>query len=74
MILNTSENIEKAQKQVEKLNGKIVSHLLHSTAHRHVKEENEPMMDNFIDSFQNKYAVEVVGKTMKELVKFIKDV
>ncbi len=73
MILNTVENIEKAQKQVEKLNANFVNKYVNSTNSRHVKEENEPLLDDFIDSFNSKYAKEVVGESMIELVKFLKD-
>jgi hypothetical protein len=73
MILNTQENIEKAQKQVEKLNANFVNKYVNATNIRHVKEENEPLLDDFIDSFNSRYAKDVVGKTMTELVKFLKD-
>jgi hypothetical protein len=73
MILNSRENIEKAQKNVELFNAKFVSKYINETNNRHVKEENEPLLDDFIYSFHSKYAKDVVGKTMTELVKFLKD-
>ena len=73
MILNTQENIEKAQKKVEKLNASFINRYVNETNNRHVKEENEPLLDNLIDSFNSKYAKEVVGKSMTELLKFLKD-
>lgn len=74
MILNTIENIEKAQKKVEKLNGKFIKDSIKKTQQRHVKEENEPLLDMFIEDFRNSYAKNVVGNSMVEIVKIIKDV
>lgn len=73
MILNTQENIEKAQKQVEKLNQKFVDNAIKDKQQRHVKEKNEPVLDDFIDNFRTEYAKTVVGDSMKEIVKMIKD-
>lgn len=72
MILDSEENIEKAQKKVEKMNQKFVENATKKTAQRHVKEKNEPMLDDFIDNFREDYAKHVVGDSMKEIVKMIK--
>lgn len=74
MILNSLENIEKAQKKVEKLNAKFVSNFKENAAQRHVKEQNEPVLDQISNNFQLSYANEVVGKSMKEIVKELKNV
>lgn len=74
MILNSIENIEKAQKQVERLNGKFIKDSIKKTQQRHVKEKNEPLLDGFINDFRNSYAKDVVGNSMVEIVKIIKDV
>jgi len=73
MALDKIENIEKAQKQVEKLNEKFVKNAIKKKNERHVKEENEPVLDVFLDNFRTDYAKTVVGKSMKEIVKFLKD-
>lgn len=73
MALDKIENIEKAQKQVEKLNEKFVKNAIKKKNERHVKEKNEPVLDVFLDNFRVDYAETVVGKSMKEIVKFLKN-
>lgn len=73
MVLNSYEEIQKAQKQVEIFNGKFVKNAIKQKEQRHVKEENEPVLDEIINDFQNSYAKKVVGKSMSDILKFLKD-
>lgn len=72
MSLHDLESIEKAQKGVEKMNGKFVSKFISDAVERHVKEENEPMLDKFINDLQVSYAIETVGKSMREVYQLLK--
>lgn len=72
MSLDSLDDIEKAQKKVEKLNQKFVDSATKKKQQRHVKEKNEPLMDDFTDNFRESYAKTVVGDSMKEIIKFVK--
>ena len=72
MILNSQEEILKAQKTQEKINDKFVQNSIKKKEQRHVKEENEPLLDDFLQNFRESYAKKVVGDSMKEVVKEIK--
>lgn len=73
-MLNSQEKILKAQKQVEKINTKTISKKIKAKQKRHVKEKNEPVLDEIIKDFRLDYANTVVGDSMKEIVKEIKDI
>lgn len=68
----TKNLISKAKKEAEILNAKLVDKYVKDTSERHVVEENEPLMDDFIDNFHQQYGDKVVGKSMKEIIKIIK--
>ena len=74
MVLNNQDEILKAQKKVEKLNGKFIKNAIKKKNERHVKEENEPVLDDIINDFQSNYAKKVVGQSMTDIVNFLKDV
>jgi hypothetical protein len=71
-MLNNQDEISKAQAKVEKLNNEFVKSATKKKQERHVKEKNEPLLDDFLDNFRNSYADDVVGTSMKEIVNFIK--
>ncbi len=73
MALINQDEIQKAQKKVEKLNAKFIKKSAEKKAQRHVKEENEPVLDDIIQNFQESYAKQVVGKSMTDIVNFLKD-
>lgn len=73
MELSNYEEIQKAQKQVEIFNGKFVKNAIKQKEQRHVKEENEPVLDEIMEEFQSNYAKKVVGKSMTDILKFLKD-
>lgn len=73
-MLDNRENIEKAQKKVEKSNAKFLSAFISYNQQRHVKEQNEPVLDSIIDNFQESYSKIVVTNTIKTIKKMINDV
>jgi hypothetical protein len=73
MELSNYEEIQKAQKQVEIFNGKFVKNAIKQKEQRHVKEENEPVLDEIMSEFQSNYAKKVVGKSMTDILKFLKE-
>jgi hypothetical protein len=73
MELSNYEEIQKAQKQVEIFNGKFIKNTIKEKEQRHVKEKNEPVLDEIVAEFQSNYAKKVVGKSMTDILKFLKD-
>lgn len=73
-MLDNLENINKAQKAVEKLNGKFINNSIKKKQQRHVKEKNEPVLDDFLDHFKRDYAKTVVGDSMRDIIKLLKNV
>jgi hypothetical protein len=73
-MLNNRENIEKAQKKVEKINSNFVGSFLLHNQNRHVLEQNEPVLDSIIDDFSESYSKTVVSNSFKEIIKIIKNV
>lgn len=69
-----STDIEKAQKQQERLNQKFILSKIDEKQKRHVKEKNEPVLDEIISNFSEDYAKLVVSKSMLEIIKEIKNV
>jgi len=66
------DEIEKSLKKQEKLNGKFVDQAIKKKQQRHVKEKNEPILDDLLENFRMDYAKTVVGDSMKAIAKFMK--
>ena len=71
MALNSTDKIQKAQKLVEQINQKSLSKYIKSKNQRHVKEQNEPVLDSIIEKFTNSYAENVVADSMLKIYKEI---
>lgn len=73
MFVNDQETLLKARKRLEVINDKFVANFIKETSERHVPEENEPLMDEFTNNFHTIYGNQVVGKSMKDIIKFVKE-
>jgi len=52
-------------------NQKLIEQSYKMKQNRHVKEENEPVFQGFLDSFQEKYGKEVAAKSALEILKLV---
>lgn len=64
---------ESLNKEIVRQNYKILLSLKKVKDNRHVKEENEPLMQTFIDDFNLNYAKNVASKSTIEILKMLKD-
>lgn len=54
-------------------NNKLLKALTDYNTQRHVKEENEPVLQSIINSFNMEYAKNVAGKSSVEILKIVRD-
>lgn len=52
---------------------KIIKNMANQKMNRHVKEKNEPVFDEILSSFNEKYANGVASKSVIEILKFVKN-
>ena len=62
---------ELKKKFLEEENQKILEFILANQAQRHVKEPNEPALQEILEDFTKKYALMVVTNSVKEITKEI---
>lgn len=59
--------------KVLKQNDAIIKEVSQAKMKRHVKEENEPVLDEILDSFQLNYGKAVAAKSAMLILKYVKD-
>ena len=68
-----SDEKEKINAAVLKQNSVALKRLTKIKQKRHVKEENEPVFDEILDTFNQKYATGVAAASAMEILKMVKN-
>lgn len=71
--MKKTNEAEDKNKVIVKQNYAILNNIIKAKAQRHVKEENEPILDEIINNFNSSYAKIVASQSSIEILKFVRD-
>lgn len=64
---------DKQNEKVLRQNNAIIKEVSETRMKRHVKEKNEPVLDDILDGFQLNYGKNVAAKSAMLILKYVKD-